>query len=80
MDKGAGLRTSHWLVLPLAAELHCAGGYALDGSFGVPRWERMFGTQLYWLCWVRKQLGYDFFERAGIAVPLDLEPLKYPEN
>lgn len=55
------------------------GQHAIDGAFGVNRWEQLFGTQLYWLCWVRRKLGYDFFERAGLSVPLDLEPLKFPE-
>lgn len=89
VDKGGGLRTSHWLVLPLAAELHCAGQYALDGSFGVARWEQMFGTQLWWLRWIDERLSYDvsIFERAGILMPRttllmanDPHTPKWPEN
>lgn len=80
VSRGGAVRGSHWIVLPLALELHSMGQYAIDGSFGVNRWERMFGTQLYHLCRIREQLGYDFFERAGLTVPLDLDPLKYPED
>jgi hypothetical protein len=76
VEKGSGRRTSHWLVLPIAAELHCAGPYAMDGAFGVVRWEQMFGTQSYWLCWVCQQLGLDVFAKAGLVMPID--PPKFP--
>ena len=78
--KGGGLRTSHWLTIPLDITLHSMGTYAIDGEYGVERWERMFGTQLYWLDWINRQmLEYDIFERAGVTRPAGIIN-KYPEN
>lgn len=78
--KGIGLKTSNWLVLPLDAPFHCFGEFAIDGAFGVKKWEATFGSQLYWLLELRKMLGYNFFERAGIDMPADFTTTKYPEE
>ena len=67
---GMGQRQNHWLVIPLSPILH-RGAMGLDTwSCGVCAWERYWGqTQLDLLVEVSRRLGYDVFERAGVALP-----------
>jgi hypothetical protein len=80
--KGLALKTDHWAVIPLAAEFHSIGAYAIDGEYGVERWEQQFGTQLYWLAHIadkaKSRLGIDLFHELGVTRP-NIIP-KYPEH
>lgn len=68
IHKGAGQKTSDWLVIPLAARLHSAGPQGIDGgSITVREWEDLFGTQVYFLEWVSRQLGVNVFQKAGFT-------------
>lgn len=72
IHKGLGAKTSDWLVIPLTARLHSAGPQGIDaGGLSVREWEDLFGTQVYFLEHVSRQLGVNVFKRAGVvhAVP-----------
>lgn len=72
IHKGAGQKTSDWLVIPLAARFHSGGPQGIDGGgITVREWEELFGTQMYFLEWVSRQLGVNVFKNAGFthAVP-----------
>lgn len=64
ITKGAGLKTSDWLVIPLAVELHSIGPSAIDGIMGVPTWEFLYGTQAEYLDRISKTLGVDVWAKA----------------
>jgi hypothetical protein len=67
IHKGMGQKTSDWLVIPLAAQYHCAGPQAIDGGgITVREWEELFGTQVEFLEWVSRRLGVDVFQKAGL--------------
>lgn len=71
--RGAGMKSSDWLVIPLASWLH-TGQYGIDGSMGVPAWETRFGTQLQHVQWVRERMlpfGVDSFRQAGVHLDHD---------
>lgn len=64
VTRAKGRKPSDWLVIPLAPEFHRVEYKGLDYS---PRiWEERYGTQVSYLDWISKQLGYDVFERAGV--------------
>jgi hypothetical protein len=54
---------SHWLVIPLAADLHSIGPLAIDGAMGVDEWERRLYPQAELVDWVGDQLGYSLWQR-----------------
>ena len=56
---------SDWLVIPLAAELHCAGQDAIDGSIGVSTWEAKHGAQLTHMDEVCRRTGNNAWDKAG---------------
>lgn len=62
---GMAQRQNHWLVLPLAPELHRAMGKGLDSS-DVKVWELRHGRQVDLLEELSWKLGYCVFEKAGI--------------
>lgn len=62
---GMGQRANPWLQIPLHAELHCFGRFAIDGGIGVERWEMMFGTQVELLNKVNLECPYDLWEEAA---------------
>lgn len=62
--KGMGMRGySDWLVIPLAAELHCMGPLAIDGGIGVREWENRFGKQSDLIDLVGDALNYSLWEK-----------------
>lgn len=61
--KTAGRKTSDWLVIPIAAELH-TGRFGIDGSLGVRAWEVRFGRQVDFLHMVSEEVGYDVIRKA----------------
>lgn len=63
LKKKGGRKTSDWLVIPLAAELH-VGRLGIDGSMGVRSWEKRFGRQTDMLRKVSAEVGYDVIELA----------------
>jgi hypothetical protein len=67
---GMAQKQNHWLVIPLSPRLH-RGPRGLDTwSNGVEAWERYWGvTQLDLLQEVSRRVGYDVFEKAGVALP-----------
>ena len=67
--RGIGQKVSDWLVIPLHSVYHSMGQFAIDGSYGVRRWESTFGTQVYWLDWCREHTGIDPFTMAGLRQP-----------
>ena len=67
-NPGMGQRQNDWLVIPIAAKYH-VGDYGIDAGMGVPSWEVLFGSQVYWLCWVNEQLDYNIFDMAGVPDP-----------
>jgi hypothetical protein len=67
IHKGMGQRTSHWLVIPLAAEFHSLPPFGIDaGVMSVVEWEDRFGTQVGMLDEVSARLGYDVMAKAGL--------------
>ena len=58
---------SDWLVIPLAAEFHTSGKYAIDGGYGVLSWEDRFGTQVKMMDEVCCMLSINAWQMAGIA-------------
>lgn len=66
VTKGMGLKTSDWLVIPLAIELHSMGPGAIDGALGVKAWEELHGTQVEYLDRVAELTGVDVWRKAGV--------------
>jgi hypothetical protein len=66
IHKGGGQKTNDWLVIPLAPRFHSGGPQGIDsGGLTVREWEELFGTQVYFLEWVSRQLGLNVFKQAG---------------
>lgn len=63
--KGVGMKTSDWLVLPLAWDLHL-GAEGIDSGMGVLTWEAKYGTQVSHLDNLCHLLDYNVWEKAGI--------------
>lgn len=64
VHKGFGMKTSDFLVIPLAPRFH-------TGEFGVDvipvwEWERRFGSQVQHLDDLCRELGYSVWELAGV--------------
>lgn len=66
---GMGRRQNHFLVIPLALELHSVGPEAIDGSMGVRKWESIYGTQIDMLKEVNKRLPYNLWAAAEVVEP-----------
>jgi len=62
---GAGRKQSDALVIPLKAELHCAGLDGIDSGMGVDTWESWYGPQSGHLAAIGASLGYSLFELAA---------------
>lgn len=61
-----GRKTSHWLVMPLAARLHVGPG-GIDGPPprpSVEEWEAKHGKQADWIDEVVRRLGVDVWALA----------------
>lgn len=65
VHKGLGMKTSDWLVIPLAHRYH-VGAEGIDAALGVTAWEARFGAQADHLDEICRRLGYNVWERAGI--------------
>ncbi len=64
---GMGQRGVHdYLVIPLAAQLHCVGCQSIDGPVGVRTWELRFGTQVDLMDEVCRRTGHNAWMAAGI--------------
>jgi hypothetical protein len=72
IQKGIGLKTSDWLVIPLAAELHSIGPNAIDGAMGVKDWEYLYGSQVEYIDEVCRRIGIDVWVNAGIERCIDI--------
>lgn len=55
-----------YLVIPLRAELHCAGPEAIDAGIGVRTWESKYGDQVAWMDEVCRRTGVNAWRIAGI--------------
>lgn len=66
LHKGAGQKTSDWLVIPLAFEYH-VGRFGIDGAMGVAEWEKKFGTQVELLDGVCRALNLNLWTKASIS-------------
>lgn len=53
---------SHWLVIPLVAQLHSTGSDAIDGGIGVRTWEEKHGKQTDLLDEVGRRLKVNIWE------------------
>ena len=66
---GMGLKSSDWLVIPLAVDFH-TGQYGIDsGALSVDEWEQRYGRQVDHLDLVASTTGVDVWDRAGVAHP-----------
>lgn len=63
--RGASLKSSDWLVIPLTWDLHL-GKEGIDSGMGVLTWEKEYGTQVSHLDKLCHLLGYNVWEKAGI--------------
>jgi hypothetical protein len=62
--KGKKLARFDFLVLPLAPHYHRVEYGGLDAN--VEKWERLYGSQVMWLCVLSDRLGVDVFAKAGV--------------
>ncbi len=65
-------RQNDFLGIPLCPHHH-TGAMGIDTGMGgavfVTQWEWLFGSQVGYLLWTEKQLGYDIFELAEVPRP-----------
>lgn len=64
---GIGMKSSDWLVIPLAARFH-TGEFGIDSGMGkikgVKEWEKAFGNQADFIDMLSARLKIDLWEKA----------------
>ncbi len=66
--RGMSQRGVHpYLVIPLRADLHCAGRLAIDGSIGVRTWENRFGSQVEMMDEVCQRTGVNAWSSTSAS-------------
>jgi hypothetical protein len=66
---GMGLKSSDWLVIPLAVDYH-TGSCGIDGGvMSVDEWEQRYGRQVDHLDLVAHTLGVNVWSNAGVTHP-----------
>ena len=68
LSPGTGQKQNEFLGIPLCWHHHVFD-QGVDSGMGVITWEGQYGTQVYYLRWVNKQLEYDIWEESGVADP-----------
>jgi len=62
--RGAGKKTSDWLVIPLCSQLHILSNWGIDGGkMSVEEWEKAFGRQVEMVDEVGRRLGLNLWEK-----------------